>query len=116
MGRPNIGDVFEYFPKNHEHTYLAVITHEHPKKNIIFRLGNIIIRGFTYYNYSASIYALKKGEDDLLHFDPTDRKFNGLIGISFSKIDFRPVNASRINLSSLLEGKKPIKFPKKEAG
>jgi len=116
MAEANIGDVFEYFPQNHEHTYLAVITHKQAIKRLIFILGNLVIRGFTNYKYCANIYALKKGEDDLLHYDSTDKRYNGLVEVPFSRKVFRRINAKRIDLSSFLNGKKLIEFPMKAVG
>ena len=74
MERPKVGDVFEYAPEHHEHTYLAVITNEHKTRRPVLILGRLVIRGFTHYTYSASIYALQPGRDGLLHFDSTDRR------------------------------------------
>lgn len=116
MDRPKVGDVFEYVPKDHEHTYLAVVTHEHKKRRPILVLGGLVMRGFTHHTYSANIYALQPGRDGLLRFDSEDRIWNGLLDVPFSLEVFRPINASRIDLSSLLKGKKPINFPEKVAG
>lgn len=123
--RPQVGDIFEYIPHEphhegresseiHYHTYLAVITDIHPRRcsSPLETLASWF--GFPPQNYSANIYALQQGEDGFLHFDPTDRRWNGLLDFPFSRGLFKTVNARRIDISPILKGEKPIKTPEPE--